>query len=252
MSLLTPGASNAKTAKHAQDLGIESVILHLAPASLSGKNLCPMASPGCAAACLNTAGRGGFDATQEARIRKSQYFNENRAGFLEDLVSELKALVLKASKNGRKPVARLNGTSDIPWEKFPVIRNGIEYQNVFAAFPDVTFYDYTKVVARLERCQDIPNYRLTFSASECNDCHCLRALELGYNVAVVLRDAAETFAGYPVISGDEHDYRFLDPMGGHIVALTPKGKARHDDSGFVRDGWDCFHPERTPRFATQA
>ena len=44
----------------------------------------------------------------------------------------------------------------------------------------------------------------------------------------------DTWGGYPVVDGDETDLRFLDPKGGHIVALFPKGKARKDNIGFVR------------------
>ena len=60
-------------------LGYLSFILHLAPSTLSGKNTCPKATPGCIAACLNTAGRGGMfkkgettNMIQQARIRKTK------------------------------------------------------------------------------------------------------------------------------------------------------------------------------------
>jgi hypothetical protein len=55
--LLTVG--NPKTAK-GKELGYAVAVLHLAPSTLSGHNVCPMASDGCIAACLNTAGRGGI------------------------------------------------------------------------------------------------------------------------------------------------------------------------------------------------
>lgn len=250
MKLLTPGADNPKTNKHRDDFQFESVILHLAPASISGDNMCPMASPGCAAACLNTAGRGATKKIQEPRIRKTRYFKKYQEGFVADLVGDLESTVKRATKNNRKPVARLNGTSDIAWERIPVTRNGTEYANVFAAFPEIMFYDYTKVLPRLKRCRDIPNYRLTFSLSESNDAHAVKALEMGYNVAAVIRNPGSTFAGLPVIVGDDHDYRFLDPQGGHIVALTAKGRAIKDTSGFVRDPHDTLDASRTPTFAT--
>ena len=43
-----------------------------------------------------------------------------------------------------------------------------------------------------------------------------------------------TYLGRPVINGDADDLRFLDPSG-VVVALYAKGKAKHDDSGFVID-----------------
>ena len=67
-------------------LGYLSFILHLAPADLSGKEVCPKRTAGCTAACLNTAGRGGMfkkgettNIIQQARIRKTKMFFEQRA-----------------------------------------------------------------------------------------------------------------------------------------------------------------------------
>jgi hypothetical protein len=37
---------------------------------------------------------------------------------------------------------------------------------------------------------------------------------------------------YPVLRGDENDLRFLDPKG-YVVALTAKGPAKQDRTGFV-------------------
>ena len=57
------------------------------------------------------------------------------------------------------------------------------------------------------------------------------------NLAVVFRDKDKipaTFLGRPVINGDADDLRFLDPEG-VVVALYAKGKAKHDQSGFVID-----------------
>ena len=55
MKLLSVG--NPKTLKGMAQ-GYNTYILHLAPFTLSGRNTCPKATAGCAAACLNTAGRG--------------------------------------------------------------------------------------------------------------------------------------------------------------------------------------------------
>jgi hypothetical protein len=54
-------------------------------------------------------------------------------------------------------------------------------------------------------------------------------------VAVVFRNKLpEAWKGFPVVSGDESDLRFLDPKG-HVVGLIAKGKAKQDRSGFVVD-----------------
>jgi hypothetical protein len=103
----------------------------------------------------------------------------------------------------------------------------------FERFPDVAFVDYTKIVSRFEQALP-PNYHLTLSRSETNERECLEALERGINVAVVFADKPTTWHGFECIDGDEHDLRQLDPRGGYVVALSPKGrKAKRDRSGFV-------------------
>jgi hypothetical protein len=236
MKLLTIG--NPKTLK-GETRGYLTFILHLAPATLSGHNTCPKATLGCSLACLNTAGRGGMfktgettNAIQKARIRKTLEFFGNRAVFMETLVSDIERAIRYAEKRGYIPVFRLNGRSDISWEKYSVIRNGIEYGNIFTAFSDIQFYDYTKILGR--KVSSIPNYHLTFSRAESNDIDCRLALSKGYNVAVVFssKTLPDTYMGKPVFCGDDSDLRFLDPEG-VIVGLYAKGRAKKDNSGFV-------------------
>ena len=210
--------------------GYLSFILHLAPSDLSGKNTCPKATPGCAAACLNTAGRGGMfkkgentNMIQKARIRKTNYFFHDRDAFMEDLVTDIMKAVNFARRKGLKPVFRLNGTSDLSWEKYPT-RYGAE--NIFSQFPTLQFYDYTKVLGR--KIADLPNYHLTFSAADGNDADVEQALAQGMNVTVVYDKIPEG-----VYSADEDDLRFLDPKVG-IIGLKAKGRAKKDTSGFVK------------------
>lgn len=215
--------------------GYMTFILHLAPASLSGHNVCAKASAGCIMGCLNLAGRGKFTVIQNARIRKTRFFFENRAGFMENLVNDIKYAIRYAEKKGFIPVFRLNGTSDIAWEKYPAIRDGVEYRNIFDAFSGVQFYDYTKIPGR--KVKDIQNYRLTFSRAENNQIDCYMALENGMNVAVVFStrkgyNLPETYMGRTVFNGDNSDLRFIDPDN-VIVGLYAKGKAKKDNSGFV-------------------
>lgn len=240
MKLLSTG--NPKVLKGMAQ-GYNTYILHLAPASLSGYNTCPKATEGCKAACLNTAGRGGMfkrgettNTIQQARIRKTKQFYENRDGFMADLVKDIELAIKQSAKLGLVPVFRLNGTSDIAWEKIEV--NG--FANIFARFPHVQFYDYTKMLNR--KVTNIPNYHLTFSAADGNDKDVVIALTQGYNVAMVF-NLKKTLAmpefhpmlgrAIPVFNGDESDLRFLDPKG-HIIGLYAKGKAKKDTSGFVK------------------
>jgi Gene product 88 len=230
MKLLTAAASNAKTAKNLQFDQYLTYILHLAPARLSGYNVCPQASAGCIAACLNTAGRGAFSNVQQARIRKTHWLMKQRADFLQALCKDLDAVVRKATKLGKTAVVRLNGTSDLQWENIK-LPNG---KSIFETYASIQFYDYTKILRRLEKLSVAPiaNYHLTFSKSETNDNECVRALQLGYNVAVVFADVPPMYMGAQVVDGDGHDLRFLDAPGS-VVALKAKGKARKDESGFV-------------------
>ena len=216
-------------------LGYLSFILHLAPADLSGHNTCPKATAGCRSACLNTAGRGGMfkkgentNMIQKARIRKTKYFYEDRAGFMLDLAYDIQKAIAFAKKQGLTPVIRLNGTSDLSWEKYevPVFCT----RNIFELFPDVQFYDYTKIIGR--KVADIPNYHLTFSKADGNDSDVARAIDAGMNVAAVFDAVPDFYMGKEVIDADETDLRFLDPKG-VIAGLKAKGKAKKDYSGFV-------------------
>ena len=226
MKLLTTG--NTKTAK-GEGMGYQTYIMHLAPSTLSGYNTCPMASEGCASACLNTAGRGRFTAIQEARIRKTRWFFEDRETFMAQLVKDIEAAERKAEREGFIPVFRLNGTSDIRWETVPVTIDGVTYPNIFLAFPNRQFYDYTKLTNRKVTAL---NYHLTFSRSETNEVDALRMLAGGMNVAVVFDTLPAKWAGVKVIDGTETDLRFLDEPG-VVVGLVAKGKAKKDNSGFT-------------------
>ncbi len=209
-------------------LGYLSFILHLAPATLSGKETCPKRTAGCTEACLNTAGRGGMfkrgettNMIQQARIRKTRMFFEQRAEFMTQLEKDINLGIRQAKKLGLTPVFRLNGTSDLSWEKYGIIEK----------FPQVQFYDYTKVLGR--KVSHLKNYHLTFSAADGNDAAVARAIDAGMNVAAVFDRLPETYMGRTVINADETDLRFLDPKG-VVAGLKAKGRAKKDTSGFVR------------------
>jgi hypothetical protein len=215
----------------------------LAPADLSGYETCAKRTAGCTAACLNTAGRGGMfkrgentNVIQQARIRKTKMFFENRVEFMATLVKDIELAIKQSKKMELVPVFRLNGTSDLAWEKYEVVRNGQLFRNIFTAFPEVQFYDYTKILGR--KTKEYSNYQLTFSAADGNDSDVLKALNEGLNVAVVFGikktlPMPVDYLNRPVFNGDESDLRFLDPKG-VIVGLYAKGKAKKDTTGFVK------------------
>jgi hypothetical protein len=211
-----------------------------------------MATAGCKASCLNTAGRGGIaagnatfesaegslpdNAIQRARIARTKLFFTDRKAFMLHLSAEIFSFVRKARRAGLVPVIRLNGTSDIRWENQRFSTILASYNNLMERFPDVQFYDYTKITNR----KGVPsNYHITFSLAENNDAHAASVLAAGGNVAVVYRDKAlpqsYAIAGVTrdVVSGDDSDLRFLDPRG-VIIGLYAKGRAKKDALGFVR------------------
>ena len=242
--------TNPKTVK-GQKKGFMTAIMYLAPWKLAGINLCPMAHiADCGHGCLNTAGRGGMakadadvvevepghvvkmNQVQKARIARTRFYAEDREGFMNQLAAEISAFLKKAERANLTPTVRLNGTSDIAWEKIPV--HGAK--NIFELFPNVQFYDYTKIPNRRNL---PPNYHLTYSFSgvDAFQPYVKKAIDTmpGVNLAVVFRKELPThYMGRQVVSGDETDLRFLDPKG-VIVGLKAKGKARKDTSGFVID-----------------
>ena len=218
-----------KTIK-SEKVGVLTGILYMAPYNLSGKNVCPNASAGCAAACLNTSGRGAMHVVQAARLKKTQRFFEDRQQFLWDLVNEIRALKRKAQARGMKAAVRLNGTSDLPYEKYKIGDTG---KNIMELFPDIQFYDYTKLETRITKGQLPANYHLTFSRAEDND-HKLDAVLEHTSAAVVFSgELPATWRGYPVIDGDEHDARFTDAGPGTVIGLLVKGQSKRETSGFV-------------------
>jgi len=247
---------NAKTNKSLKKLNVLTAILHLSPANQSvpygGKNLCPWASEGCAAACLTSAGRMKFDEAEIARLKRTLWFLRDRHSFIATLIKEIWAFEKRAEKNGQDFAVRLNGTSDISWESVA--------PELFKIFANVQFYDYTKIRGRIQsflgkgpkigqeewisETGPYPNtwpanYHLTYSLSErrSDKTYSLRVLREGGNVAAVFRSPRtipKTYRGYPTVPADDHDVTFRWPAGSWL-ALRAKGDALKDTSGFVLD-----------------
>ena len=237
--------TNPKTVK-GQRYGFQTGVLYMAPYTLSGANLCPMAHIAlCHVPCLNSAGNPAYAATKtKGRLNKAHYFLNDPTAFMQHLARNIARFVARAAHDGYTPLVRLNGTTDIRWERVTVRldeqtarRVGVDpgvYPNIMALFPDVQFYDYTKIANRTS----IPaNYDLTFSYSgvPAFQPYVARARAAGMRIAVVFQsrhDIPETFMGMRCVDGDDSDIRHLDPQG-VVVALYAKGRARTDTSGFV-------------------
>lgn len=222
--------------------GYWTAILHLSPAdqvwhhypeplslSKAWPTMCPHSTPGCRAACLHTAGRGGvFASIPEARARKTISFLTDRDAFMLQLSQEIGRFTVKARKAGFKACVRLNGTSDIQWERLilpsPYPDSG-KPRTLFGAHPEVQFYDYTKHPGRF----NLPrNYTLTYSLAETDASmvKAVAAINRGRNVAVVFdvkkrqelpmwMPTGTPLQGLPVVDGDVSDLRFFRPCGLH-------------------------------------
>lgn len=221
-----------------ENFGYRTYGLSLAPFTQNsqGKNVCPMASTGCAAACLFTSGHGSMSTVKKGRINKTEFFLADRQKFLEKLYVEIATIEFKHNIEGTKFAIRLNVTSDISWEKFKIKDN----KNIFELFPNVQFYDYTKNHLRFKN--ELPaNYHLTFSRSETNHDMAMALLAKGVNVSIVFDKVPANFEGYNVIDGDQNDLRFLDDkkviVGLKYKKLTGKGadnKAAFDTGFAIR------------------
>lgn len=245
---------SAKAAK-ASGFGYLNAIHYVAPFTLGGVgNLCPNASAACVSLCLgHYSGQAamvsdlekGTNPTRESRKLKAQLFMRNRAEYMNRLARDIIKLDAQATRESLKLCVRLNGSTDIVWEK---IRFALDEKTIKALrlpdnvrpsatllelFPAIQFVEYTKNPKRLGNAPK--NLDLTLSYSGENTVDCVAALQAGHNVAMVFAGGLpESFAGFPVIDGDKHDLRHLDAKGGYIVGLSPKGiKAKRDTSGFV-------------------
>lgn len=247
---------SAKAIK-ASGFGYLNAIHYMAPAATAGVgNLCSHASQACIAFCLGTYSgqaamvadlENGTNSVRESRKNKARLFMKNRAAYMNEIARETAKIVRKAAKEGLTPCIRLNGSTDIAWERVRFVLeaktikalgytgNPLDRVTILELFPSVQFVDYTKNPNRLAG--KPANLDLTLSYSGENAAACVNALQSGHNVAMVFRGGLpNSFSGFPVIDGDKHDLRHLDPKGGFIVGLSPKGnKAKTTKSAFIVD-----------------
>lgn len=217
-AVLTQPGSNAKLSKQSERSdGYAIYSLFLAPADISGYEMCLWRTEDCTKLCLNCAGKGVLSSVQAARIRKTQRMVQYPIGFFNNLIAEMVKATDKHNGSPITPVLRLNGTSDKPWN--------LICPELFLFFGERGWrlYDYTKDFQRA-RMQPWDN---TFSYSGHNWKDCETLLQTGKaRVAVVFdtkrgKSLPNSYRGYTVIDGDADDLRFLDPTG-VIVGLRYK------------------------------
>ena len=203
-------------------------IAYMLPAWQSGHNACPDATE-CAMQGSETPGR--MPMVYNARAYRANLFYADKKAFGAQLIEETQNNVRRNDKNKLRTAQRMNGTTDYAWEHIK-----FDGMTIINRFPEIQFYDYTKSLKRAKQHVngELPNnYHLTFSRSETTpDATVIELVTSGQNVAVVFDVVPTEWLGLPVINGDEHDLRFIDPVG-VIVGLKAKGKAKKDVSGFV-------------------
>ena len=213
VSYLGAVAQSAKL-RHSLYHKVSTYGIYLASANLSGFNVCPN-SEYCKDNCLNGSGHNRLDrlskkgSIDRSRIIKTRLFFANREVFMRIMIHEIEKERKKAEKNGTFFSIRLNCTSDINPIAFT-----LEGKNILEIFPDVQFYDYTKVPSRIAVAEKYSNYDITWSidGSEKNREIGLEFLKNGGRVAVVYgeNDMPKTWYGYECCNGDETDYRPSD------------------------------------------
>ncbi|MFX4237555.1 GP88 family protein [Aliarcobacter butzleri] len=176
------------------------------------------------------------------RKNNTQWFYEDIENFMNILVFDILKLLIHAENNSLKPAVRLNGLSDIPWEKYKfklddkiknilasyskkysiVIPKDSEEVNIFSIFPKLNFYDYTKYLPSQRDISEIENYHLTYSY-DFNISKSLKEILLSNNVAMICKDKNKFFSPnekskilkmnnreYCLLDGDQYDFRLLD------------------------------------------
>jgi hypothetical protein len=212
------------TTKHKKSIkyGELTYSLYLAPAKTSGYEVCTGRTAECSKFCLNESGLNTMtqnikgDVINHSRITKTRLFFEDREFFMNMMIAEINSGITKARKLGYEFSVRLNNTSDISPLDFNL--NG---QNILEIFPDIKFYDYSKVKTRFELLKQYPNYDLTYSYTGYNLTECQQMLSNKINVAVVFKKVPDTFMNYPVMDGDLNDLRYRD-LKGVVIGLLYK------------------------------
>jgi len=240
------GDTNTKLRKNGPD--VESAGLSLAHHKSAGVgNLCTHASDSCPDTCVGEQGMASvWKSIQASRVAKTRMYYHDRAGFMEWMRHDIKRLLRKAARAGKRLVLRPNMYSDVYWERTGIIQE----------FPEVQFYDYTKHPGRISaKNLLLPNYHLTFSRSEDNHEDTMRALLSNCNASVVFADRGrpfvanrthlqrlpKTWRGFTVVNGDVSDLRYEDPVGrrrGYVIGLRLKAysyemRAKAIASGFA-------------------
>ena len=200
VKLLDTSGGNTKLRKNNKPIDIRVAGLSLYPNDF----ICPMRYiAACVKECLISSGRGVFDNVIEGRKAKTDFYMNDRAGFIDQLKRELTNFEKLCNKTGVVPYVRLNVISDIQWE---LKANG----SIPQSFPNINFFDYSKIAKRLGKTPK--NYQLMFSYSQAPEYQnqVKTALKTDVPISVVFYGPMpDVFLGKKVINGDNSDIENL-------------------------------------------
>jgi hypothetical protein len=242
MKLLSKPTTNYKSNKNIK-IGYNTYYLSLAHSDISGYNVCPMANKlkakennknksSCSFVCVGYNGFANiYKSIMAARIRKTKLFYENRNEFFKLLIKDIESAIKSSIKKDLIPTFRLNTYSDIKYENIKVNHNNKVYNNIFEIFPNIKFYDYTKIANR----KTPKNYELTYSYY--GNKKALKNEINNKNVAIVFDQLPKTYKNKIVIDGDKTDLRLADNDGTDvIVGLKFKGSKKALKNG-INEGF---------------
>ena len=233
--------------------GVETTGLSLYHAYKEAKISICAKSASCVDNCLattsggNRAYGGGADkdalkGPRRVHFMQNQAFIRDPEVFIAKMDDEVGKAWAAAQKNGNQLGIRLNVLSDVP----PTV-----YEDLIKKYPDVQFYDYTKLHSNKPIAL---NHHLTYSSTGTSNPelgvinlhqnwrHMTKKLDEGHNVAMPFTVGAneplpkfvkdmKSGKTYKVIDGDVHDYRPADDWGkpegadGYIVGLRNKDQS---------------------------
>ena len=238
------GIKQSAKMQYSYNNGTLTYCLYLAPANMADENrtVCPVSAT-CRDFCLNGSGRNKGDILMrgiknskinQSRIKKTLAYWDNKDVFMELMILEILSAQIKAKALNMGFSVRLNGTSDLNPEDF--VYQG---RNILEWFPEVQFYDYTKVPSRFYLIDKYPNYDLTFSFNGYNWKQCESFLHRGGKVAVVFDcDLPTTFRGWVVEDANDTDTRYLN------TPQTIQGLHYHRTANDYKSG--RYRREKTP------
>jgi hypothetical protein len=222
--------TNTKLEKSLAEHDVIVAGLALAPAKTSGHEVCE-ARGACVKTCLGWySGRMVTSGVREAMKRRTRLLFDRPSYFRYLLHEDLLRVTYDSLATSKPAYVRLNVTSDLDWT------------DIMADFPEVRFYDYSKVRSRcrMAAAGKLPrNYSITPSYNERMPWQSFHAyLRAGLNVSVVfdteyvpshgrVGNLPDIFRGWPVIDGDKHDLRHPDFDGrGNVIGLRFKGSRK--------------------------